>query len=68
MGSASASTLSREPWNKGKIVGQKAPFKVTDDQAIPQRVQRQRRRAGLCPNVEPRAAASTFRRGVLLGE
>jgi len=29
MGSA-ANTLSREPWNKGKIVGQKAPFKVKD--------------------------------------
>lgn len=29
MGSA-ASILSREPWNKGKIVGQKAPFKVKD--------------------------------------
>lgn len=25
----SANTLHREPWNKGKIVGQKAPFKPT---------------------------------------
>ena len=26
-----ADTVHREPWNKGKIVGQKAPFKVKDD-------------------------------------
>ena len=25
---STASTLSRKPWNKGKTVGQKAPFKV----------------------------------------
>jgi hypothetical protein len=25
---------SREPWNKGKIVGQKAPFKVKDVWAL----------------------------------
>ena len=25
-----ASALYREPWNKGKIVGQKAPFKAKD--------------------------------------
>lgn len=24
----------REPWNKGKIVGQKAPFKVKDIWAV----------------------------------
>lgn len=29
MGSA-ANTVHREPWNKGKIVGQKAPFKLKD--------------------------------------
>ena len=23
-----ANTVRREPWNKGKIVGQKAPFKI----------------------------------------
>lgn len=25
---AEGNTIHREPWNKGKIVGQKAPFKV----------------------------------------
>ena len=29
MGSA-ANTVHHEPWNKGKIVGQKAPFTVKD--------------------------------------
>ena len=33
MGSA-INTLSREPWNKGKIVGQTAPFKVKDIWAL----------------------------------
>ena len=27
---STANTLSREPWNKGKIVGQKAPLTVKD--------------------------------------
>ena len=27
---STANALHREPWNKGKIVGQKAPFKVKD--------------------------------------
>jgi hypothetical protein len=26
----SSNTAHHEPWNKGKIVGQKAPFKVKD--------------------------------------
>jgi hypothetical protein len=30
----SANTLHREPWNNGKIVGQKAPFKVQDVWAL----------------------------------
>ena len=30
---------SREPWNKGKIVGQKAPFKVKDIWALRVRLQ-----------------------------
>ena len=25
-----ANVVHREPWNKGKIVGQKAPFKLRD--------------------------------------
>ena len=29
MGS-NANAIYREPWNKGKIVGQKAPFKLKD--------------------------------------
>lgn len=27
---SAASVVHREPWNKGKIVGQKAPFKLID--------------------------------------
>ena len=33
----------REPWNKGKIVGQKAPFKLKDIWAIRVRLQMERR-------------------------
>lgn len=33
MGSAT-NTAQREPWNKGKIVGQKAPFKLEDIWAL----------------------------------
>jgi len=32
-------TLSREPWNKGKLVGQKAPLKLQDIWAIRVRLQ-----------------------------
>ena len=28
------SAIHREPWNKGKIVGQKSPFKVKDIWAL----------------------------------
>ena len=34
-----ASAIHREPWNKGKIVGQKAPFKVKDIWALRVRLQ-----------------------------
>ena len=34
-----ANALHREPWNKGKIVGQKAPFKVKDIWALRVRLQ-----------------------------
>lgn len=37
---ANATVDHREPWNKGKIVGQKAPFKVKDILAL--RVRRER--------------------------
>jgi hypothetical protein len=39
----SAGTVRSEPWNKGKLVGQKAPFKVKDIWAIRVRLQMQRR-------------------------
>ena len=38
MGSA-ANTVQHEPWNKGKIVGQKAPFKVKEIWALRVRLQ-----------------------------
>ena len=34
-----ASAVHREPWNKGKIVGQKAPFKLKDIWALRIRLQ-----------------------------
>jgi integrase len=37
------STAHREPWNKGKIVGQKAPFKLKDIWAMRVRLQMERR-------------------------
>src|ERR1700704_2787005 len=38
MGSV-ANAVHREPWNKGKIVGQKAPFKLKDIWALRVRLQ-----------------------------
>ena len=38
-----ASVIHREPWNKGKIVGQKAPFKVKDIWALRVRLQMEHR-------------------------
>ena len=35
--------LHREPWNKGKIVGQKAPFNVKDIWALRVRLQMEKR-------------------------
>ena len=37
---AAVSAVRREPWNKGKLVGQKAPLKVKDIWAIRVRLQR----------------------------
>jgi hypothetical protein len=37
------SATSREPWNKGKIVGQKAPFKLKDIWALRVRLQMESR-------------------------
>ena len=36
-------TMHRAPWNKGKIVGQKAPFKVKDIWALRVRLQMENR-------------------------
>ena len=36
---AEANTTHREPWNKGKIIGQKVPFKVKDIWALRVRLQ-----------------------------
>ncbi|SDP61029.1 hypothetical protein SAMN05216303_105315 [Rhodoferax sp. OV413] len=41
------STSPATPWNKGKIVGQKAPFKMRDIWAIRVRLQMQSRRREL---------------------
>ncbi len=38
-----ANAIHREPWNKGKIVGQKAPFKVKDIWALRVRLQMESR-------------------------
>ena len=38
-----ASSIHREPWNKGKIVGQKAPFKIKDIWALRVRLQMENR-------------------------
>ena len=40
---ASVTTRCREAWNKGKLVGQKAPLKVKDIWAIRVRLQIQKR-------------------------
>jgi hypothetical protein len=42
MGTA-ANATHREPWNKGKIVGQKAPFKLKDIWALRVRLQMENR-------------------------
>ena len=42
MGSV-ANVVHREPWNKGKIVGQKAPFKLKDIWALRVRLQMENR-------------------------
>ena len=42
MGTAGNAT-PREPWNKGKIIGQKAPFKLKDVYALRVRLQMERR-------------------------
>jgi len=34
-----SSAIHHEPWNKGKIVGQKAPFKLKDIWALRVRLQ-----------------------------
>ena len=41
----------REPWNKGKIVGQKAPFKIKDIWALRVRLQMERAAARPAPGT-----------------
>jgi hypothetical protein len=55
-------TTIREPWNKGKLVGQKAPFKLKEIWAIRVRLQRANRRRELALfnlAIDPRRSAST---------
>ena len=40
------SAIHREPWNKGKIVGQQSPFKVKDIWALRVRLQMELNRPG----------------------
>ena len=42
---AVANATHREPWNKGKIVGQKAPFKLKDIWALRVRFQMEDRKS-----------------------
>ena len=44
----SASNAHHEPWNKGKIVGQKAPFKLKDIWALRIRLQMEGRARDAC--------------------
>jgi integrase len=44
---AHSTATTREPWNKGKLVGQKAPFKLKEIWAIPVRLQLAGRRREL---------------------
>ena len=49
--------VHREPWNKGKIVGQKAPFKLKDIWALRVRLQMENRvRDGAIGWCEPLTA------------
>jgi len=50
MGSV-ANAVRREPWNKGKIVGQKAPFKLKDIWALRVRLQMESRVRELAFNL-----------------
>ena len=43
---STGNTAYREPWNKGKIVGQKAPFKLKDIWALRVRLQMEGRVPG----------------------
>ena len=44
---SSSTPRRREPWNKGKLVGQKAPFKPKEIWAMRMRLQRERRSRNL---------------------
>jgi hypothetical protein len=46
---AIVTAVRRQPWNKGKLVGQKAPLKVKDIWAVRVRLQLQARTRDLAP-------------------
>lgn len=46
MDTTTATRTHREPWNKGKLIGQKAPFKLKDIWALP-------RTSGESPSIRP---------------
>jgi len=55
-----ANVAHREPWNKGKIVGQKAPFKLRDIWALRVRFQMENRvrELAVLHRTRPRRAES----------
>ncbi len=55
-----ANAVHREPWNKGKIVGQKAPFKLKNIWAL--RVRLQIRVFPSCIHDSPRLGTRPFAR------
>jgi hypothetical protein len=50
---SNTATVHHEPWNKGKIVGQKAPFELKDIWALRVRIQMEGRVRETC-SVQPR--------------
>jgi hypothetical protein len=56
MEAANSTTTTREPWNKGKLVGQKTPFKLKEIWAIRVRLNRgviSRRQGSLTGQNQP---------------
>jgi hypothetical protein len=53
------SNSTHEPWNKGKLVGQKAPFKLKEIWAIRVRLQLSNRARDQAARMRPREAAGS---------